>query len=467
MFAVLPTRRARHRAIAWRRVTTLTTLTLTLVAVSLRGETVAWPLTALDLARQRSLGIQCVSQLRQTVLAARLWSIDHGGQGPPGIPAFTNELGSPALLSCPANSGHPVATNWATFDWRWNDYEWLPAADWYNPAAVCGRCRIHDTVGRVDGSVQWLGGYRHGWPEIVAGPLNQQATPGSPVQFEVRVTPAAELPVTYQWRRHQLSFVTNMTFTPDPDDPEGGFWRTNRLGTFSVMVLTGETNASYFITETRPDHSDYYSVQVSNALGATTSRESQLLVDPAVAFRATNHYWSALHCASRLKQIALLGRIWANDRDERLPPSLAAMTNSLGLPLFGWPTLLYCRFDTARSVPADWAGVDFTNTSYEILPVTRPVDEDPSATFCRCRVHGFRARADGAVESRPRFTAIRSPAGGTTELAFEIFAGQTSVLEASTDLVNWARLNSFATNGIISIAETNPPPRRFYRIRTE
>ena len=186
-----------------------------------------------------------------------------------------------------------------------------------------------------------------------------------------------------------------------------------------------------------------------------------------MAFRATNHYWSALHCVNNLKQIALLGAIWANDRDDILPPSLAAMTNSFGLPMFGWPTLLYCRFDTARTVPADWASVDFTNTSYEILPVTLPVEDAPAATFCRCRVHGFRARADGGVEFRPRFSAIRRLANHITELDFEIFAGQTSVLEVSSDLVNWERLKPFATNGSIAFSEINSSPIRFYRIRTE
>jgi hypothetical protein len=94
------------------------------------------------------------------------------------------------------------------------------------------------------------------------------------VRFEVRIAPDAQLPVSYQWRRHQLSYVTNVTFFPDSDDPSGGLWRTNRQGIFSVMALPGETNASHVIAAARLDDADYYSVVVSNALGASASSES-------------------------------------------------------------------------------------------------------------------------------------------------------------------------------------------------
>jgi hypothetical protein len=288
------------------------------------------------------------------------------------------------------------------------------------------------------------------------------------VRFEVGISPESLKPVQYQWRRHRLSYVTNVAFIfVEPGDPASGFWRTNRQGVFSVTVLPGETNATYEIADVQLEHSDYYSVLVSNALGASASKESLLSVDGAVAFRATNSYWSAIHCANNLKQIVLLGRIWANERGEVLPSDLAMMTNTLGLPLFGWPTLLYCRADTERAVPADWTGVDFVNTSYEILPVTQSVDEVPSSIFCRCRVHGFRARADGMVEHQPQFNSIRPGLNGRTELAFEVFGRQTTVLEASTDLVNWEGLGAFTVHGEFSLSESKKFFQRYYRLRAE
>ena len=158
----------------------------------------------------------------------------------------------------------------------------------------------------------------------------------------------------------------------------------------------------------------------------------------------------------------------ASDHNDQLPQSLSVMTNVYGQPVFGWPVLLYCRFDTARTVPADWNAVNFAETSYEILPGAHLADEDPSAPFCRCKVHGFYAQADGQVVSRPSFDGIQRSTNHTTELNFTMFAGQTNVLEASTNLVHWTVLNAYsATMGSFSFSDTNAVSQRFYRIRTE
>lgn len=95
------------------------------------------------------------------------------------------------------------------------------------------------------------------------------------------------------------------------------------------------------IANVQTNHSDYYSVVVSNALGATTSNPSRLFVDPSVVLMATNNYWSGVNCANNLNQIALFGLMLANDRNDRLPQSLSEMTNSYGQPIFGWPVILY------------------------------------------------------------------------------------------------------------------------------
>ena len=438
-------------------------------AISMRAEIMYWPLTALDLAKQRATSINCVNNLRQIVLAARIWSFENGGHCPPGIQVFTNQLGSPAVLFCPANVGHQASTNWDGFDWEQIDYEWIPEANWNNPSDITCKCRIHDNVARVDGSAEWPRfGYRSGWSTIVAAPLGQDATPGSEVRFQVRIAPDSLLPVSYQWRRQHLYYVTNVTFIVDPDDPNVGYWTTNRQGNFTIAILNGQTDSSYVIPDAQTNHSDYYSVVVSNALGATASHESRLIVDPSIASMATDNYWSAVNCVNNLKQIALFGRMSASDHDEHLPQSLSSMTNSYGLPVFGWPVALYCRFDTARVAPLDWTGVDFANTSYEVLPVNLPADEDPDAPFCRCKVHGFYAQADGQVVWKPRFSGIRLLTNNTTELSFTVFAGQTNLLEASSNLVDWATLGRGpSTNGTILFYETNRHSQRFYRVRTE
>jgi len=295
--------------------------------------------------------------------------------------------------------------------------------------------------------------------------LDQYAAPGSGVQLQVRIAPDALLPLRDQWRREQLSYSTNVTFVTDTNFPGGGYWRTNRIANFTVTLLAGETNSSYLIASAQTNASDYYSVTASNSLGSIASSRARLVVDPSVSSMATNAHWSAIVCINNLHQIGLFAQMWAFDHNNNMPSSLSAMTNSFGLPIFGWPVLLFCRADTSRTVPPDWSGVDFDNTSYEVLPGD---PQNPYAVFCRCKVHGFYAQMDGGAVSGPRFGSIRRLTNSAAELNFTLFAGRTNLLEASTDLFNWTNLTTYLpTNGNFFFYDTSILPRRFYRIRTE
>ncbi|MDB6123889.1 MAG: hypothetical protein JWQ71_2882 [Pedosphaera sp.] len=440
-------------------------LALIIVGAGLRVEAtvIYWPFPGLDLARQKSSSIQCVNNLKQISFGAQIWSDNNGYQFPQGFTDFTNELNSPAVLFCPADISRPAPTNWNNFDWGQIGYQWVPQADWY-PAAVDCQCRIHNNDLFTDGYVRTAGGYRSGWPAIIAGPLEQEVTPGSDVQFGVRIAPGASLPVAYQWRRDQLYYVTNIVFqVDDADDPTIGHWVTNRVGKFTITNLNGATNSSYVIHGAQIADNDYYSVTVSNLMGMTASSEASLTVDPAVSSKATNEYWSAVNCINNLKQIVTLGRIWSADHKDLMPSSLSVMTNGYGLPMFGWPLALFCRSDKARTAPSDWTGLNFTNTSYEIFPGDI---QDDTAVFCRCKVHGYYAQMNGAAILLPRFASVRRLANNRTELNLILLSTQTQVLEVSTNLVNWTTLTNYtATNGSFLFYETNSLPRRFYRVR--
>jgi hypothetical protein len=441
-------------------------LMLMIVGAVLRVEAavIYWPYPGLDLAKQKAATIQCVNNLKQIDLAARVWYYDNEYQFPQGFTVFTNELTSPALLVCPADISRPAPTNWNNFDWAHIGYQWFPSADWDDPYSTYCQCRIHDSALWGGGVALYTGRYRSGWPAITAGPLEQGVTPGSDVQFAVRIAPGAILPVAYQWRREQLYYVTNIVFhVDDLDDPSIGHWVTNRTGKFTITNLAGATNSSYVIHGAQIADTDYYSVTVSNLMGMTASSEASLTVDPAVASKATDEYWSAVNCINNLKQIALLGRIWSADHMDLMPPSLSVMTNGYGLPMFGWPLALFCRSDRARTAPSDWAGLNLTNTSYEVFPGNI---QDDTAVFCRCKVHGFYAQMDGTAISGPRFANVRRLANNTTELNFILMSTQTQALEVSTNLVNWTTLANYtATNGSFLFYETNNLPRRFYRVR--
>ncbi len=161
----------------------------------------------------------------------------------------------------------------------------------------------------------------------------------------------------------------------------------------------------------------YYSVTASNQ--AATVRSSLVAVGvlkPPLALPRTNAWVAKLMCLSQLKSISLAGGLLATDNQERFPLSLGAMTNDLGFPIFGWPTLLYCPVDPLRTTPSNWSLVDFNETSYEIVLTndsgSRIVGEtngEPISEFlpfARCKVHGFVVRTDGTFDTNMALPVI-------------------------------------------------------------
>jgi hypothetical protein len=118
-------------------------------------------LPALAKAKDRAQRINCVSNMKQIGLAARMWSNDHGGKFPPDFASMSNELATPKILVCPGDSSKTRAMNWSEFGPGNLTYEYLePGIDEKNAAqTVVFQCPIHDNVGMGDGSVQ-QGGQR-------------------------------------------------------------------------------------------------------------------------------------------------------------------------------------------------------------------------------------------------------------------------------------------------------------------
>lgn len=429
------------------------------------AEVIFLPMAGLDLARQKATQINCYNNLKLIVSAARGWSFDRFGQAPATFQDFMDASTSPVILFCSADASRQATTNWDGFDWTQINYEWIPQTtlDWPFSMDVCCRCRVHNIEATPDGYYHDLGGYHSGWPEIIAAPMTPYATPGSDIQFQVRVAPDVLSPVHFQWRRESLSYATNVTFYSDPELPEGGWWRTNRFTVFTPTVLDQETNSTLWLRNISTNADGFYSVALSNAMGTVASVPVRLTVRANLQSPGGNLSWPETICLNNLKQICLLGRIWADDHGDQMPTNFASMTNRFGLPNFGWPVALYCPSDTARPVPAEWPGVDLTNTSYELLPGNL---DNPYDIFCRCKLHGFYVQMGGQAVSQPRFLGLRSVTNNAVELSFQVFAGRTNLLEASADLTNWTSVAAYApTNGEFLFSETNSADRRFYRIR--
>jgi len=118
-------------------------------------------LPALAKAKDKAQRINCVSNMKQIGLAARMWSNDHGGKFPPDFASMSNELSTPKILACPGDSSKTRAMNWSEFGPGNLTYEYLqPGIDEKNVAqTVVFQCPIHGNIGLGDGGVQ-QGGQR-------------------------------------------------------------------------------------------------------------------------------------------------------------------------------------------------------------------------------------------------------------------------------------------------------------------
>jgi len=116
-------------------------------------------LPALARAKSNAQRIQCVSHLKQICLGARIYSNDNKETFPPDFLSMSNELNTPRILVCPADTKHTASLNWADFDPRKNlTYEYLQPgiAETNAMDKVIFRCPIHNNVGMGDGSVQQM-----------------------------------------------------------------------------------------------------------------------------------------------------------------------------------------------------------------------------------------------------------------------------------------------------------------------
>ena len=370
-------------------------MTLLLLVASAQAEVVPWPLTGTAVAKDGALRIDCANNLHQIGYAAKRFANDTG-HFPSAFRELTNYLESPNPLLCPANAAHSPPASWADLDWDAMDYELVPGANPVDPVTRLCQCKIHNNFVNAGGFVTTQDGYHAGWPAVIVHPLDEEATPGSTVRFEVKITANALQPLSFQWRREHLYFVTNVSFITDTNLSDGGFYRTNREARFTVAELPGETSAVYVMQNVTTNVYDYYSVAISNALGVALSQRARPLVLSVVATRATNDYWLGLGCENNLRQIRLLAGIRGAFYPDQAITNFSQMLNYDRSPMFEWPVLLYCPADKARTAPADWNNFDFSNTSYEILPHPS-IEEDPVTPFCQCKVHHYYAAMDGSV----------------------------------------------------------------------
>jgi len=109
---------------------------------------------ALTRARERAQAITCVNNLKQIGLAARVYAQDNQDSFPPDFLSMSNELATPKILVCAADTNRQVAVNWSSYSLANCSYEFLaPGGSFKEPFQILSRCPIHGNIGLCDGSV--------------------------------------------------------------------------------------------------------------------------------------------------------------------------------------------------------------------------------------------------------------------------------------------------------------------------
>lgn len=175
-----------HTATGWQSVSVGNQdSSATLVAAPAIGVTAvgaAMVLPALAKAKERAQTINCINNMKQINLAARIWAGDNNDQYPFNVSTskggtlelcerggdgydrnaykhfqvMSNELNTPKILVCPSDSSKQTASDFANLQ-SWNvSYQIRtgPNVNETNPNEVLIYCPVHHHTGLTDGSVQ-------------------------------------------------------------------------------------------------------------------------------------------------------------------------------------------------------------------------------------------------------------------------------------------------------------------------
>ena len=105
--------------------------------------------------KAESQSVQCINNLKQIGLAARIWATDHKDVFPPDFISMKAELNTPKILFCPADPAALRVADWSQLNPSSISYRFLnPNGSELDPNKPLATCPIHSHIGLSDGSVR-------------------------------------------------------------------------------------------------------------------------------------------------------------------------------------------------------------------------------------------------------------------------------------------------------------------------
>ncbi len=112
-----------------------------------------------DDAQQQAERIQCVNNLKQLALAARVWAGDNDDKYPTSLVVMSNELSTVKILICPSDKSRVDyrSLSFGEFQDSMSSYQYFAQPDDQKyPDCIIAMCPIHHNYALADGSVQMI-----------------------------------------------------------------------------------------------------------------------------------------------------------------------------------------------------------------------------------------------------------------------------------------------------------------------
>ncbi len=351
----------------------------------------------------QQLSLTCLQNLRSLWFAGAKFATDNQDVWPASWAGFTNYIGDPKLLYCPADTGHPAQTNWTTVDFDALSYELVsPGFKEDGSDARFARCRVH-------GNFVGMGGTpKHARP--YAAQVFPLAAEGSLVPPATALSAAREANVSQRCLNQikQIGLAARLAALDNQDIlPATISELTNTLYYPSSLICPADP-----FTPVPANFGEVDLAAVTYVILAPGAKESDP-VQPCARCRIHGHvvdtYGAATTGTNRYPPRLIVGHPLSQTIEPDHPGTLSVTT--------GDPSLGPFQYQWRRVQPIDAQGEPFTNTvviesatnQIYAIPAAQAADEGYYDVIVRDAQGGYQLSAMAYVRVEPLTNMLADP----------------------------------------------------------